>query len=361
MRQFVSLTVGKHLLATRQDTFTYQNCTMNESLLRQWEMLKRIPRLPRKVTANEIFSGLESIGMYTSLRTIQRDLHSLSKAFPLIFDDGKPIGWSWRKDAPAFDLPGMDPHAALTFALVEAHLLKALPTGTTAHLQPWFEQARNVVASNSSSVFNWKNKIRFVSQSMIHHRQEIDQEIQSVVYECLLKGHQINITYKAISTDAPPKSYPVHPLGLVINEDAIYLLCTIKERTEVSTLMLQRILIAEATDNSIHIPIDFDIDKVAAASFQIKLQSAPLKLVLRFNKHEAKRLEEAPISTDQTISAINDEWVRVTGTVDDTVQMRRWISSLGSLVIVEKPVALRDKQISELKALLKEYGTSLKK
>jgi predicted DNA-binding transcriptional regulator YafY len=329
---------------------------MNESLLRQWEMLKRIPRAPRKVTANEIFASLEAAGMYTSLRTIQRDLHSLSKAFPLIFDEGKPIGWSWRKDAPPFDLPGMDPHAALTFALVEAHLLKALPTGTTSHLQPWFEQARNVVATNSSSVFNWKNKIRFVSKSMIHHPQEIDQGIQSVVYDCLLKGSQINVTYKAISTDAPPKSYPVHPLGLVINEDAIYLLCTIKERTEVSTLMLQRILKAEAIDAPIRIPIDFDIDEVAAASFQIKLQNAPLKLVLKFNRHEAKRLEESPISTDQKISAIDDEWVNVTATVDDTVQMRRWIGSLGPLVIVEKPDSLREKQISDLTNLLNAYG-----
>ena len=355
MRHFVSFSTNNCQLATKPDTFTYQNCTMNESLLRQWEMLKRIPRAPRKVTANEIFASLEAVGMYTSLRTIQRDLHSLSKAFPLTFDDGKPIGWSWRKDAPTFDLPGMDPHAALTFALVEAHLLKALPTGTTSHLQPWFEQARNVVATSSSSVFNWKNKIRFVSQSMIHHPQEVDQQVQSVVYDCLLKGHQINITYKAISTDTPPKSYPVHPLGLVINEDAIYLLCTIKERTEVSTLMMQRILTAEATDTPIRIPIDFDIDKVAAASFQIKLQNAPLKLVLKFNRHEAKRLEEAPISTDQSISPIDDEWVRVTATVDDTVQMRRWVGSLGPLAVVEKPDSLRDKKIPELNALLNLY------
>ena len=355
MRHLASFPSKKSHLATLLNTFAYQNCTMNESLLRQWEMLKRIPRAPRKVTANEVFASLEAVGMYTSLRTIQRDLHSLSKAFPLICDDGKPIGWSWRKDAPAFDLPGMDPHAALTFALVEAHLLKALPTGTTSHLQPWFEQARNVVATSSSSVFNWKNKIRFVSQSMIHHPQAIDQKVQSVVYDCLLKGHQINITYTAISTDAPPKTYPVHPLGLVINEDAIYLLCTIKERTEVSTLMLQRILTAVATDNPIRIPIDFDIDKVAAASFQIKLQSAPLKLILKFNRQEAKRLEEAPISTDQTISPIDDEWVRVTATVDDTVQMRRWVGSLGPLAIVEKPASLRSKQISNLNALLTLY------
>jgi predicted DNA-binding transcriptional regulator YafY len=356
MRHFVSLSANEMLFATRLDTFTYQNCTMNESLMRQWEMLKRIPRAPKKVTANEIFTTLDAVGMYTSLRTIQRDLHSLSKAFPLVFDDGKPIGWSWRKDAPTFDLPGMDPHAALTFALVEAQLLKALPTGTTSHLQPWFEQARNVVATSSSSVFNWKNKIRFVSQSMIHHPQEIDPKVQSVVYDCLLKGHQINITYKAISTDAPPKSYPVHPLGLVINEDAIYLLCTIKERTEVSTLMMQRIVSADATDKPIHIPIDFDIDKVAAASFQIKLQNAPFKLILKFNKQEAKRLEEAPISTDQTIAPIDDQWVKVTATVDDTVQMRRWIGSLGPLAIVEKPEFLRSKQISDIHALLTLYS-----
>ncbi len=328
---------------------------MNESLLRQWEMLKLIPRAPRKVTANHITNCLAGIGMYTSLRTIQRDLQSMSKAFPLICDDGKPIGWSWRKDAPAFDLPGMDPHAALTFALVESHLRRALPPGTTSHLQPWFEQARNVIATNSSSVFDWNSKIRFVSRSMAHHPKELDPQIQSVVYECLLNGHQINIIYQAISTDAPPKSYPVHPLGLVINEDSIYLLCTIKNRTEVTTLMMQRILAAEATENPINTPPDFDIDKVAATSFHIKLNPKPIKLKIKLSNDETKRIREAPISLDQEISHLDDTWSMVSATVEDSVHMRRWISSLGMAAVVVEPRDLRKQMLNALNALHQHY------
>lgn len=328
---------------------------MNESLLRQWEMLKLIPRAPGKVTANHIHKCLAGIGMYTSLRTVQRDLHSLSKAFQVIFDDGNPIGWSWRKDAPAFDIPGMDPHAALTFALVESHLLRALPPGTTSHLQPWFEHARNVISTSSSNVFDWNKKIRFVSRSIAHHPKELNSEIQSVVYECLLKGYQIDITYQAISTNAPPKRYPVHPLGLVINEDSIYLLCTIKDRTEVSTLMMQRIQAAETTETPINTPSDFDIDKVAATAFHIKLNPKPIKLKLKLSNDEAKRLREAPISLDQDISGLDDAWSMVTATVEDSVHMRRWISSLGVAAVVVEPTALRTQMFNALNTLHQHY------
>jgi hypothetical protein len=86
------------------------------------------------------------------------------------------------------------------------------------------------------------------------------------------------------------------------------------------------------------------------------LESAPVKLLLRFDKHEAKRLAEAPISTDQTISPIDDHWVRITATVDDTVQMRRWIKSLGALVVIEGPPYLIRQQIFDLHAQIKQYS-----
>lgn len=174
----------------------------------------------------------------------------------------------------------------------------------------------------------------------------------------LLKGHQINITYKAISKETPPRSYSVHPLGLAINEDAIYLLCTIKDRREISTLMMQRVLAAEATTNPIHIPIEFDIDKVAASSFQIKLKTTPIKLKLKMRKSESKRLDEAPISSDQKISSPNNDWSVIEATVDDSVHMRRWLQSLGSNVVVLEPTELREKIFCEIQTLQSLYQVS---
>jgi predicted DNA-binding transcriptional regulator YafY len=245
----------------------------------------------------------------------------------------------------------MDAHTALTFALVEAQLRKALPPGTAGHLEPWFEEAKVVIEKNSSSVFNWKNKIRFVSKSMSHLQYEVDEDVRAVVYDCLLKGCQINVTYQAIGNNAEPKKYPVHPLGLVVTDDGIYLLCTIKERSEVTTLHLRRFISAEPTTTPINIPIDFDIDKVASTSFHIKLSEQPVKLKMRISKAEAKRLDEAPINQTQKITPIDERWSLVFVTTDDSVHLRRWIRSLGVELIVLEPLALKNEIAQEFCSL----------
>ncbi len=332
---------------------------MNETLSRQWAMLKRIPRAPRKVTTNQLQEHLAGLGKDITIRSIQRDLISLSREFPLVCDEGKPSGWSWRRDASPLSVPGMDAHTALTFALVEAQLRKALPPGTAGHLEPWFEEAKVVIAKNSSSVFNWKNKIRFVSKSIGLLQYEVDEDVRTVIYDCLLKGCQINVTYQAIGNNAEPKKYPIHPLGLVVTDDGIYLLCTIKDRTEVSTLHLRRFVIAEPTNTPINIPVDFDIDKIASTSFHIKRSEKPVKLKMRISKTEAKRLEEAPINQTQKISTIDEQWSTVSVATEDSDHLRRWIQSLGKDVEVLAPEELRAEFLSTATFLKNAYEMSV--
>ena len=47
----------------------------DETLYRQWVMLSRIPRYPRKVTVPELKSMLVGEGYTVDTRTVQRDLH----------------------------------------------------------------------------------------------------------------------------------------------------------------------------------------------------------------------------------------------------------------------------------------------
>ncbi len=106
-------------------------------LYRHWAMLRMIPRQPRKIDGATIESRLRDEGYETTRRTIQRDLEKLSTIFPLISDDrSKPYGWSWGKEAQAFDLPGMEPAAALTFRLVEQYLAQLIPVSARRALQP---------------------------------------------------------------------------------------------------------------------------------------------------------------------------------------------------------------------------------
>lgn len=103
----------------------------HETLLRQWQMVRHIPRYPHKITARDLKGKLDAENFNVSKRTVERDLLDLSLTLPLALDDWeRPYGWSWKKDAPAFDLPGIGNNEALAMLMVEQHLSMLVPTTT---------------------------------------------------------------------------------------------------------------------------------------------------------------------------------------------------------------------------------------
>jgi hypothetical protein len=121
---------------------------MSDTLLRQWEMLRSIPRAPRKIDASTLMARLEAAGYRIDKRTVQRDLNDLSRVFPLQSDTrNTPYGWSWSPDAPTFDLPAMDGPTALTVRMIEQFIPTLLPPSVRELLAPQFARAGGGVLS----------------------------------------------------------------------------------------------------------------------------------------------------------------------------------------------------------------------
>ena len=121
-----------------------------DTLPRQWQMLRMIPRYPQKITAKSLHEKLQADQFDVTKRTVERDLLALSKMFPLVSDErDKPYGWSWSKDAPVFNLPGLSHNEALTLAMVEQHLNNLLPSSTLSQLQPYFKATKQHLSNIS--------------------------------------------------------------------------------------------------------------------------------------------------------------------------------------------------------------------
>jgi hypothetical protein len=117
-----------------------------DTIGRQWELLRLVPREPRSITTAEIRSRLAEHGYEADVRTIQRDLTTLEAKFPLICRvDGRTNHWSWARQHPGLEVPRLETPTAITLLFVRDYLLPLLPKSISSELAPYFDKAKEVL------------------------------------------------------------------------------------------------------------------------------------------------------------------------------------------------------------------------
>jgi len=331
---------------------------MSDTLLRQWTLLRLVPRSPQKADVSQLLSGLQDAGYSITRRQLQRDLNTLSSVFPLEADERTiPYGWSWSRDAPAFDLPAMDGPTALMVKLVQHFIPQLLPPNLADHLRPYFHRADVVLESHAAPTLgHWLDRVRVVPREMPLLAPSVDPAVARVVYQALLDGRRFTAEYASRSSPSPePKSFDVSPLGLVARGNLLYLVCTLWDYTDIRQLAVHRIRSAASTDAPVTPPPDFDLDKyIAEGEFHYPV-GPDIKLEARFVRGAAAHLYETPLSQDQVITDLNADEVMVTATVRDTEQLHWWLLGFGANVQVLAPLELRAEIQNELETAAARY------
>lgn len=317
--------------------------SQNDTQLRQWAMLRRIPQHPRQITARELTERLESEGFEVSKRTVERDLLSLSGIFPLISNErSRPYGWSWNKDAEAFALPAMSPLQALTLALAHDHLATLLPASLLETLAPYFKCADGVLSSGDGvkKLASWRKKVAIVPPNQPLIPPDYPEEIIEAIHTALLAEQQLEISYTS-REQGETRTYPVHPLGIVQRGAVTYLVATLYDYTDIRLLAVHRIQSAQILDQPAKTPKKFELVKyIRQGAFGFE-ESGEIKLVARFTIPAAEHLRETPLSLDQQIEPDQPGWVRLQATVPGTAQLRWWLLGFGDQVEVLEPSSLR--------------------
>ena len=315
----------------------------NDTLLRHWHMLHLVPRFPRRISTAEIQTRLEAAGFAATLRTLQRDLVKLSASFPLLADSAKPQGWSWVADAPQLDLPTLEPPAALVFYLAERYLDTLVPKSTLDYLAPWFRTATRVLDNQSNGLSAWRKRVRVLATGLPQQPPKIDPEVHSVVTHALLTNRRLELVYCA-RVASEPRQYQVNPLALVVRDQVIYLVCTLREYADIKQLVLGRIREACLVDVPAREIEGFDLDDyIAQGGFGFPVKAgAVLDLVLQVEKDYSTTFIERPLHLDQTVSVCNDGQVILSAQVPDTQELRRWIMGFGAHAKVLSPPGLRE-------------------
>ncbi|MBQ6534198.1 MAG: hypothetical protein IJI37_03430 [Opitutales bacterium] len=119
----------------------------NNSLARQWELMRLIPTRQPGITSAELTRRIADNGYVVTKRTVERDLRDLSAQFPLVAnEDSAPFRWYWRKDI-ASEFGGIEVSDAVSLTLAEDVLKSILPVAMLETLKPKFELARKKLAA----------------------------------------------------------------------------------------------------------------------------------------------------------------------------------------------------------------------
>lgn len=315
---------------------------MQKKLHRLFLTLQTLPYAPRKISTSEIQCHLSAAGHEVSLRSVQRDLDSLSGSFPITSDNAKPAGWCWSKNATAMGVPALDPHSALVLQLARKHLERLLPVATLEHLAPQFRQSAETLEAYGNGLRKWPSKVRVLPRGAMLATPKINANVQSVIYESLLKDKKVKVRYRPHLDKI--KDYEINPLGLIIRDRVAYLICTMWDYTEPRQLLLHRIVSAEMLDMSSQCPDEFDLDTYILQGEMSFPTGGKIQLSFELNEYAARQLRDCPLSADQRISETegNNEDVIIEATVQDSMELRWWLLSFGDEAKILEPLDLRE-------------------
>ena len=330
---------------------------MADTLQRHLAMLSHIPALPGKVAARDLHARLLDEGYDVDIRSIERDLHKLSERFPLVSDDARPAGWSWRSGQNAVRFPRMDASTALTYELVARHLKPALPRALMKRLEPDFASARRVLDDYPSAPLSrWSRRIAVLQSGHPLLLPDIRNEVAEVVYDALLTNRRFEADYRSADRDES-RRYTFSPLGLVYRAGVIYIVATVESYDDARQFALHRMATARTTGEPVTVPKGFDFEQYVLTEKAFEHPSGrKVHLEIRVGAWLARHLEESRLSADQVVEPLRDsDRFRVRATVAETDQLFWWLRSFGSGVEIVKPVGLRRRMIAELRALAALY------
>lgn len=332
--------------------------TSYTALFRQIEILRAIPDKPGcYIATGTIQTVLQGKGFNVIARTVQRDLDALGKYFGLSCDKSKnEYKWSFKGKSP-INFETMDTPTALTWVLARDQLSGLLPKIATEQLSEYFETAQNYIDGlTQNSLVDWTKRVTALPNGKYLVPAKIDDGMWWNLSLALLEGYALDVVYHKRG-EQEPKSYVIHPYGMIIRHSVSYLVGSVNDYQGVAHFAFHRFL--KATKSiQVYRPLpNFNIqDHIAAGEFGVKVSeqlSGDVRLRATIKKELAQTLQETPLSLNQELMLTdNSDVYDLIVSVPNDQQTFMWILSHGSQINVIEPIEWREKIHEHAKAIL---------
>jgi predicted DNA-binding transcriptional regulator YafY len=279
------------------------------------------------VSAAELHAQLSNAGYERDIRTIQRQLKTLSEHFPIELDEkSKPFGYRWAKGAKGLALPTLSDQEALLLQLAEQHLRNLLPDSLMKSLKTLFRQAganlRGEPPSGTKREKEWLSKVRVISTTLPLIAPDLKPGVFENVSNALYGNRWLKLDYKSFGGKTATSE--VMPLGLAQQGPRLYLVCRYRGFDNERTLAMHRILCAEAMALTFARPREFDFVTYEADGRFSFGEGRRVRLSFLIEPDMGMILQESPLSADQVVKEVEGKF-RITATVVESVLLERWL------------------------------------
>jgi len=302
-----------------------------ETLQIALELIQRIPK-GRTVTAAELRQQLSDAGFERDMRTIQRQLETLSEYFDIDRDDStKPYRYCWKERAKGLSLPSLSAQESLLLTLAEQQLHNLLPARLMKSMEGFFIQAHQQLGAQDSTKREreWLEKVRVVSTSQPLLPPKVDPDVFEQVSNALFANQWLTVEYK--NAAGKQTESRIMPLGLAQQGPRMYLVCRFDGYDNERSLALHRILSARASTFSFERPKDFDLEKYDSNGRFAYGDGEFVRLSFSIEKEAGLHLLESPLSADQQVVELEDSY-EISATVVDSAMLEWWLRGFGNAV-----------------------------
>lgn len=325
------------------------------TLARQWELLRNhLPSKPPGKSSLQLRDALASAGHDVHKRTIERDMHELSRIFPITRNEiSAPYGWHWMENA-RFDVLGMDLSEAVSLGLMEDVLRQIMPPAFLSALEGKFSLAREKLAALPKTPHaRWTDLVRYVPPGLPFIPPAMAPGVLPAIQEALLHKRQLQVVYLNADSDAA-KEQTLHPLSLIQQGARSYLVATAFQYENPILYAIHRMASATVREEPSKRPKGFSLDAYLEGGAAQFCNGSPIILKARVSDELFRLLEETPMSKDQKITTRSGVHT-LTATLPDSWQLHFWIRSQGPAITVMKPTMLRKSIIASLEDSLGNY------
>lgn len=313
-----------------------------ETLQLSHELLRRIPK-GRTITAPELHQQLMEAGYEREMRTIQRQLETLSEFYDIERDDSsKPYRYCWKANAKGLSLPGLSAQESLLLTLAEQQLHSLLPTKLMKSMQGFFRQAHGQLDEKAKNQpeREWLDKVRVVSTTQPLLPPRVDSNVFEQVSNALYANQWLDVDYK--NAAGKKTSSRVMPLGLAQQGPRMYLVCRFEGYDNERSLALHRITSASASTLTFTRPNEFNLKQFDDNGRFGYGDGTKIRLSFRIEKAAGLHIVECPLSADQQVVELDDAY-EISATVVDSSILEWWLRGFGAAVSEKKFTQLEGK------------------